>query len=313
MRIGVGPDEFVLRGGFLPGPVVLESIEVVDGILFVQLLKTSNWINRFLAGAVASKRLLARSLTIERLATARNEKRQELRSGLLRPGEAKLDEEKEDDENKENLLDLYAETSVQDTADTAATTIHHANLNRTKRTKLKAQMPKTVTLTVERSDFESWSVKVLLADKHGVSMEASQSNFDRLFQHVRADLAEGTHKRAKNGELSGDRPAPKGPKGSREYWTSSRERWRKKIVAQPDGHQTSILDAFGSGAVVPFVEGDRPRSKAPSGRKVRTLSRVATDASEPKRTRKKRSAAKDPSQGESATPVLQDAYDPMLG
>ena len=292
VRLGVGPDEFVLRGGFLPAPVVLESVEIVGDKLFANLPKTSNTLSRFLTGERASKRRLANSLTLETLAEMRNDKRQELRAKLLATADPA------EPSGPEASLSVFGAAPVAKAGEPTKRR-NLSNCSQRERAKLKGQMPKTCVVEFTREGFDPWTVELLLSvsDKHGVSMEVNQPNFQRLFEFVRDDLATGACKRSQHGAGRADRPQPRGHAGAREYRIG--KRWRQKIL-KPRGGLTSsatpgALEPATSTDIVPVeAEQDQPDKKRLAGEsRYRVLSRKGTDVpSPPKLVSKKKGKAR---------------------
>ena len=282
---------------------MVEGIETVNGVLFVQLLKSSNTLSNFLTGKAAGKRELAKSLTLERMIDMRNAKRQALRDNLLKIPEPEPSEANAE-VDKEAGLRLFAKPAA------SAHVPRHSADTWANRSKLRAQMPKTCEVEVKGTDGQSWKVTVLLSDKHGVSMEASQPNFEKLLAHVTADLQGGGPARKQHGTAVEARPKPKGEVGKREYFI--RDRWRTKVrvrapAAAPGAGQ---LVPFGAALaadadeVVPLDELNTPRKKKPA--QFRVLSRRPTGEPSPER-RPKRARPKAVRQEASAQELEDEA------
>ena len=80
IELGLQPGEFVLRGGLLKGPTVVQGVKTVNGCGFVYLWKTSRWLNEFLAGSMKA----SRPLSMTTVPTGLQELREEARSERLR-------------------------------------------------------------------------------------------------------------------------------------------------------------------------------------------------------------------------------------
>ena len=95
---------------------------------------------------------------------------------------------------------------------------------------LAAQLPRTLTVTMQQHGVESWEA-TLLAERarKNPAMEASAENFASLLEWVEADFNDDLVRRPQHGALVAPsaRRSPRGPKHAREYYVNGK--WVTKI------------------------------------------------------------------------------------
>jgi hypothetical protein len=263
VALGCLPTEVVLRGGRLQEPLVLTGLRVVNGKQFVTLCKASSVLNRFLCKSSVCKRPLAGTLVFEQLTKLRNEAYQR----LLAQAASEPCEPQEEQADLAALLDLDASPGVL----VASLPVDASAAKRIRLPKrLAAQLPKTLTVTMEASAGMRWEV-TLLAEcaRKSPAMEASAANFSSLLEWVEADLHDDHIRRLQHGALvaTEDRRSPRGPKHAREYFVKGT--WVTKIrEAEPapygDGRRFRTLKRRGSDEEV-RPKNSRRRAGRPSG------------------------------------------------
>jgi hypothetical protein len=215
--LGLLPTELVVRGGMLDKPMVVTDLVLLHDRQFWRLKKSDSKLSQFLTGVTASMRQLSNTLVFERLTADRDARYTAALQGLGFDGGGDVGEERKDD--------LGLEGSGGGSP-----------VSRKIKTRVRSQMPATVTLAIDLPDGSVWQPVVAMdPPKVAIAMEAITENFDALFMLVRLDLEDGTSRRAQWGherEL-GEGKAPRVlDDGSREYWdagTVRTGRWVRKV------------------------------------------------------------------------------------
>ena len=217
-------DELVLRGGFLPRPEVLTGLRAIDGARFVHIWKVCPTLNKFLTRESSSRRPLSRSSILDELTKAKNEMVDALMGSLRK----KLAEEDNNAEDKAAALDLDADWVDSEKP---------AQKKQNKRAKLTAhQLPLTSVLEFQLPSGLTWKPRVLVEARCAVAVEATQENFQILFDAVTGEIQEGNFKRRRNGssDSKGDEKEGQslGGNAPRTYFVSCKKRWIKKVPVQ---------------------------------------------------------------------------------
>ena len=221
--------EFVLRGGFLRKAGSFSTEQHVSGATYVPLWKTDPLLNAFLTPVSSALRPLTRTSVFEDMADARNQAVRKAEDDAKAPGS-----EGEEDRADDLGLDAGAASELEESQSSGG---------RARRRPVKRELALPPTVTIELRAAESddpWRFRVLAnSAREAPAMEATQDNFQRLFDFVQADLSEGGRKRGKNG---GTRPPserlPAGARNvSRDY---KKESWvARRVVDKPAAAATN--------------------------------------------------------------------------
>jgi hypothetical protein len=223
VRIGCAEDELVLRGGFLPAPIVI-NVKVVADRKFIALSKSSVVLSQFLTGTAAYKKPLARTLFIERLSDARNAKV----NAFI--GEIRAAKVIEPDTATHQASDPVASLDLDVDEPTGTSSNNGPRRRRISIGTLMKQLP--VFAEVEYPGDASWAPKVLMERQNvAPSIEATATNFEKLLELAKADLADDSVRRLPHGS-SPDKvlKAPRGEAGNRSYFRCANKRWITKTL-----------------------------------------------------------------------------------
>lgn len=260
IALGCGPEELVLRGGFLSHPVIVNNVKFIGEKPFLRLWKGHPAMCKFFTGRPTCKRPLANSSVFESLQKVRNLKFQEL---------VRIARDSNTEQAPIEPFDLADQLGLDAEAPKASPTKSRRAVSALR---LLPQLPAFAAVSYEHPP-DGWEPLLLMeAASKAPAIEATPENLQMLFNLINAELSAGTTKRARHGsEASGSRPAPRGHPGARQYFV--RNRWATKI---PE----------------PIVDG---AARPPYTKRFRTLKRRSSDevvASKPKTKQNRKSGAR---------------------
>jgi hypothetical protein len=276
--LGTMPTEMVIRGGMLKGPAVLTGLCTALDKPFVPLRKSDKVLSLFLTGRPSSQRPLAKTLIIETLLTLRNNKRIDLAAEIRMPAgdDAGAMVAVADGLADDLGLDDPAEVLV------AVDPVGKRRRGICNRAVL-SQLPRTATVSVERTDGTVWEPVLLVDVAHKApAMECVVANFQALFEIVQGQMSDGTSQRKQHGQehpLPGSKAPRHHPDGSREYWVRGKWVRRYKIASstRPALRKYRTLKRKSSDEAAAAARA-RPRARG-RGRKAASLAIQAEAAS----------------------------------
>ena len=236
-KVGLVKDtEMVIRGGYLRGPVVATGLRVVDGRMYIYLVKSSLLLCNFFAVQPARKKPLAKCLMFERIAQARNDKYKALVKSMCgHPGTALAATVQNVVTDPCDLLDMDL-GPMDDLGIDAGPPLPGGEPKGERSTKAPRYRKKqrnavspAAEISVPLSGRPAWKVWVLMEGaKKAPAIEATVDNMQLLFDVIDNEIQFGGIRRPRFGsETESSRPKPRGPREKREY--AAGRRWLTKI------------------------------------------------------------------------------------